>query len=376
MLVLCVAVGCASNRLKIPPVTVAPAGADSVDMTVLLVGDAGEATPGNPVLSALRREAGRNPNHTVIVYLGDNVYPHGLSPANAPDREAEERHLLAELRPAVETGTRAVFIPGNHDWDHSGRDGWNAVRRQEAFLESRSNGLASYLPGGGCPGPVVEDLGETVRLIALDTQWFLHAYDRPVPPESGCETDTVAEVTAALTRAVAESGHRVAIVVAHHPLRSSGPHGGYFPWEDHLFPLRRVAGWLWIPLPFVGSLYPAARNLGISRQDVSNGTYRRMRDELEAALAAAPPRIYASGHDHSLQVMRLPSGVYYLVSGAGPSTGLNPTGWRDETRFARGHPGFMRVEVSVGGAVRLGVIEVAGAETTEVYSEWLPAGLP
>src|SRR5436309_11924013 len=31
-------------------------------------------------------------------------------------------------------------------------------------------------------------------------------------------------------------------------------HGGHFGWQDHIFPLRNIKPWLWIPLPLIGSV--------------------------------------------------------------------------------------------------------------------------
>ena len=99
------------------------------------------------------------------------------------------------------------------------------------------------------------------------------------------------------------AGARHVVVIAHHPLVSGGPHGGYFGWQDHVFPLRNLKSWLWIPLPLIGSAYPIARAEGISSQDIPSRAYTRMRVALDSAFAGAPPLIYAGGHDHTLQVI-------------------------------------------------------------------------
>ena len=58
-----------------------------------------------------------------------------------------------------------------------------------------------------------------------------------------------------------------------------------------MFPLRRVAGWLWVPLPFVGSLYPLIRTLAPSDQDLSSGPYRTMREALEGEPTLGPQEL-------------------------------------------------------------------------------------
>src|ERR1051326_9302386 len=89
-----------------------------------------------------------------------------------------------------------------------GADGWNAVRRSEAFIREESHGLAEQEPGGGCPGPAVVDVGESFRLLLLDTEWWLQkaAYPKPTDAASGCATFTEGAIADRLARLPAESG--------------------------------------------------------------------------------------------------------------------------------------------------------------------------
>ena len=162
------------------------------------------------------------------------------------------------------------------------------------------------------------------------------------------------------------------VVVAHHPLLSGGPHGGHFGWQDHVFPLRNLKPWLWLPLPLVGSAYPIARENGISSQDASSTAYRRMRAALDSAFAPRPPLIYAAGHDHALQVIAGTSARYEIVSGAGTFGHHSGVAALDGARFAQSASGFMRVDVLHDGRARLGVTVVdAGGNGAEAFGLWL-----
>src|SRR5207244_13343176 len=142
-----------------------------------------------------------------------------------------------------------------------------------------------------------------VRIVVLDSQWWLQGGPKAQDPVSSCPTVSEGEVRDSLHAALATAGGRVTVVVAHHPLSSGGPHGGHFGWQDHIFPLRDLKSWLWVPLPLIGSVYPLAREGGISSQDAPSAAYRRMRAALDSAFAGAPPLVYAAGHDHALQVI-------------------------------------------------------------------------
>ncbi len=356
------------------PAAVPPAPPAEIDLTLFLIGDAGApAVPpdSEPVFMALRAAAASVP-HAVIVFLGDNVYPSGVPDSAAPTRAAADRALTQELRVLQASGARGVFVPGNHDWDSMQPGGWDAVRRQERFIAAQRDAHVTFLPGGGCPGPAVLDVGRVVRLVALDTQWWLQEGPKPQHPASSCPADSEREVIDSVRAALGTAGARHVVVIAHHPLVSGGPHGGYFGWQDHVFPLRNFKSWLWIPLPLIGSVYPIARESGISRQDVSSATYRRMRAALDSAFAGSAPFIYAAGHDHALQVIGGTSARYELVSGAGTFGHHYRVTALDSTRYARSASGFMRVDFLRDGRARLGVIIVDRVgHAAEEFGLWL-----
>jgi hypothetical protein len=357
------------------PAPAPPAPADSVETAVFLIGDGGNPDPaGEPVLQALRAALGNAPGERVVVFLGDNIYPKGLPDSAAPERAEMERRIDAQLDAIRLPGVRGIVIPGNHDWDKHGRDGWNAIRRQAAEVARHSEGQAVLLPAGGCPGPTVVDVGRRLRIVTLDTQWWLHGGPKPEGEGSGCRAATPAAVRDSLRADLAGAGDRQVLVVAHHPLASGGEHGGYVSLEDQLFPLRRFAGWLFLPLPGLGSLQPLARGLGVSNQDIAGSQNRRMREAMAAAMAEHPPLAWADGHDHNLQVLdgRGEGPRHLLVSGAGFFGHGSAVTTLVGTRFKSRDAGFMRLDVTAAGRVRLGVLTVdrrGGAR--ERYAAWL-----
>lgn len=370
------AAGCshgASGRAAPPMAERVPRpAAGEVEVTIFLIGDAGApARDSEPVLLALRRDAAPAAN-PVIVFLGDNVYPHGLPDSTSPRWAEAERRLRAQLDVVRAAGASGILVPGNHDWDRQGTDGWEAVRRQAGYVAAQRDPRIAVLPTGGCPGPTVVDLSGTVRLVVLDTQWWLHEGAKPREPTSNCSADSEGEVLDAVSAALRTRAGRHAVVVGHHPLVTGGVHGGHFGWQHHLFPLREWKSWLWIPLPLVGSVYPLSRQAGVSNQDVSGPLYRRMRQALDSVFRETPPLAYAAGHDHGLQVVRGTSAQYFLVSGAGSYGHLSRVASLDSTRYAASRSGYMRLDVLRDGRVRLGVIVVdARGRGVEAFAAWL-----
>jgi calcineurin-like phosphoesterase family protein len=360
--------GCAIPRALNPVATF-----KQVETRLVIVGDAGApAAPVDPVLDAVRKEAERDAENTVVLFLGDNVYPRGLVPEKDPSRKEMERCLDAQLEVSLKSDARSIFTPGNHDWDAWGPGGWAAIRRQGDYIEHKGEGLAELLPDEGCPGPVVRDIGSRLRLLLIDTQWWLHVYEKPKHPTSACATDSETEVLDALEEAIATAGDRFVVVAGHHPLATGGIHGGYFGWRDHVFPLRARKSWLWIPLPGVGSIYPLARRGGVSDQDVSGPLNRKMREALEGVFSRHAPLVYAAGHDHNLQVLSGNDAKYLLVSGAGYYGHVSRTAWTRNTLFAQEASGYLTIDIAAQGPPRLGVTTVdQRGRTHEAYSAHL-----
>lgn len=352
-----------------PPVAVP--GVDEIELSLYLIGDAGApAVGGEPVLQALVSDMRARPGEKHTVFLGDNIYPLGMPAEDDEGRPEAERRITAQIEAILLGGGRGIFLPGNHDWAKGREDGWSSVRRQAEFVD-RNQPTVEFLPKLGCPGPVARDLGSHIQLLIIDTQWYLHRNSKP-GEESRCRVQTAEAFGDTLVAMLVRAGERRVIVAGHHPLLSTGPHGGHFTWKQHIFPLTEGADWAWLPLPIIGSLYPVSRQSGISSQDMSGSGNKEMRAMLDTAFIVRAPLAYAAGHEHNLEVLKGETADYLLVSGGGHYDHASSTGWRDETMFAVEAGGFMRLDVLESGRVRLGVITVdATGAGTEVFSSYL-----
>jgi hypothetical protein len=365
---------CAAARPSSVPDLHAALG--NVETTVFLIGDTGEPGPaGRSVLDGLRDQARRARGERVILFLGDNVYPNGIPDSLSVDRPSAEDRLRMALDVVRASGARGIFLPGNHDWGLVNEIG--ALAREERFIAHASGGAAQLLPSNGCPGPAIIDIGDHLRLTALDTEWWLRAPE--LRAASGCPMATEAMVAEGLRVALDAAGERQILVAGHHPLVSGGPHGGHFGWREHVFPFRDVADWLWLPLPLVGSAYPMARSRAGLEEDIFGAANGRMRSTLESAFLTHPPLIYAAGHDHGLQLLSGTSARFLLVSGGGSDGNLHSVHSLPSTLFAQSINGFMQLDVLRDGRVRLSVLTVdaAGAAgldgpiVTERFATWL-----
>ncbi|GAB5535853.1 MAG: metallophosphoesterase [Rubricoccaceae bacterium] len=327
---------------------------------VLLVGDAGapETDEADPLLATLRHhvlEAGPN---SATIFLGDNIYSDGLPPVDDPRRPEAEARLRSQLDAVADAPGRVFFIPGNHDWKHSQPGGRAQLREQEIYVENVL-GEGSFLPSNGFPGPVEVELTDDLTLLAIDTEWWLGVHERGEgqDEESGASVGADEDFLIELVEAVEDADDERVLVVGHHPILSEGSHSGVAPLSHHLFPLLAVHPAAYVPLPVIGSLVVATKRFqGEDRQDLGHPRYRALAEALKPIFASHEALVYASGHDHSLQMHEQPLGrgvVRQLVSGAG-SEG-DPVAAR-AALFATGQRGFMVVRYFSDGSATMEAI--------------------
>ena len=158
-----------------------------IDYRVLLIGDAGEPSPDQrePILDAMEKRAKLLPEKTVNIFLGDNVYPSGLESENDLNYKINCSCLQEQIDVMKNSGTEGIFIPGNHDWGDGGLDGWDRIKRMCNYI-NQNNPSAEMLPKDGCPGPVIKDYADKLRIIFIDTQWWLHNDNKPDSANCSC----------------------------------------------------------------------------------------------------------------------------------------------------------------------------------------------
>jgi hypothetical protein len=353
---------------------VRPAFEYEIAYRFLLIGDAGDPSLNKrePVLKALEERAALIPEKTINIFLGDNIYPMGLENEGSAEREITKQKLDEQIKVIFNSNTKGIFIPGNHDWGNSSYDGWDRIKEQSSYLD-KNRPFVELLPGDGCPGPVYKDYGDIFRVIFIDTQWWLHTYNKPDLTNSNCYPATEEKVIEVLDSLIVTAGDRRILIAAHHPIKTYGSHGGYFTWRQHLFPLVDFNKLLWIPLPVVGSIYPLARSLGISEQDVSSSSYKNLIKNLEDVFSKHSNLIYTSGHEHTLQVIEGIKNNIYLISGYGTSSHNNIVSYSDDSILSLLQPGFMQLDITDDKRIRLGVFAInkENGVCEEVFAKWL-----
>ncbi|MEO8721276.1 MAG: BamA/TamA family outer membrane protein [Ginsengibacter sp.] len=291
------------------------AQSDSIAARIILIGDAGKLNFGRqPVVDAARNLVPLNKNTTVL-FLGDNDYKTGLPEDFLPQYEAAKAVLDSQVYIAKGTEAKVIFIPGNHDWTDGSNNGLENVKRQEAYINQLGNKNVFFFPSDGCVGPVQYDINDDIALIMFDSQWFIQKGEKP-GVESDCSIKSEDEFYDELDHMLSKNKKKLIILACHHTLKSYGIHGGYFTLKQHIFPLTDLNPKLWIPIPVIGSIYPIARGIFGTPEDLHYPAYQNMIDHVGKIVKSYTNIIFVAGHEHNLQLIK-DSSSYYVVSGAG-----------------------------------------------------------
>ncbi|QNL50504.1 metallophosphoesterase [Olivibacter sp. SDN3] len=322
---------------------------DSIAHRVIFVGDAGEINHQQETIIPMAAELSI-PNKTTVLFLGDNIYPRGMGLEGAPEETDTQDILRSQYEPMRAKNIPVYFIPGNHDWDRMGKKGLAKVIAQGKFLETQQDSLLKLIPPNGCPDPVEIPLTDDLVIIAYDSEWWLFPHEKQnTAIECDCETEK--DVLEKMEELRYNNRDKTILLASHHPFVSYGVHGGYYSWQDHLFPFTVLNNKLFIPLPGLGSLYPLLRStVFLNPEDMQHPAYKKLREEVTDVFEQFPNIIYVAGHEHGLQLNKQ-GDILQVVSGAGAKHTYTKKG--KNTLFAASMQGFVVVDQMLDKRVRI-----------------------
>ena len=327
--------------------------------TVFLLGNTATAELPASRLQALRRTLEQQTGPFTVVHLGDIVGNQGLGSAKDSSQAGQTARAdaLIALVQGLPNG-KIYFLPGDKDWANSGPDGLKRVRRLEKYIEDKLPGQNAFVPTGGCPGPEIVDVAPLVRLVAINSPWWTHPYDRPEAPDTDCKTLTREEFREQLQDVLDETKGRNVLLVGHQPVISNGVYGGHMPLSRHLWP------------PVAGTVYAAYRQNVGSPRDLANPAYQQFQKELLNTLKDHPGAVYAAAHDFSLQLTEA-EGSYHLVSGSFAEK--QHVGANARSQFNESAEGFSRLDYFPDGTVKTAfyTFEAGGATVKQAYAATL-----
>lgn len=290
---------------------------------LFLIGDTGEPNlnGGDSVFSNLSRHVKSSNSSGIdnlVLLLGDNVYRYGYLKGNGQVATMSRKKLDTQISYLLQSGSTCYFIPGNHDYTLLNPiAGKRRIKRQfEKVAESNKNGI--FLS----PDPnqrkkffdvmSVETASDSLGVVMIDTQRFLNYFQLGTRLHKRAIVNIAAEI----------SNHptiKTWVFATHHPMKSVGDHG--------------VA---------IGFKF---------RQDLAQSKYKKLRKRLNTLVQSINDErpevriIFASGHDHSLQLFEEKQYVQ-LLSGAGSkSTEIFTNEAPESLKFAQANVGYAILSV-------------------------------
>lgn len=222
-----------------------------------------------------------------IIYTGDILDEKNKIPS------AEDSAFIRKLLGIAKNNSQATvyFIPGDLEWNNSGKDGWKHTKYLEQLVNSIA-GREAYLPSSGCPGPEVLNPEDDLEIVLINTQWLIHPKDKPYAPDDDCKALVEDQFNEMLEDVIDEAKNKHLLIVGHHPALSNGRYGGRVPFSQHLSP--PIAG------TFIASYH---QNIG-SPKDMASLPYKNFTRTMKSFMEDEGPFIYASAHDFNLQALR------------------------------------------------------------------------
>lgn len=308
---------------------------------IIFIADAGDL---NKAQTSLIADAASKiiRDKTVVVYLGNNIYPKGLPPGKHKKENAGKEVLASQYAPMRQAGAPVYFIPGTRDWDNSGPGGLENIIAQSNYLAAQNDSLLQMLPPGGCPDPQVIAVSDQIAIIAMDTEWWLFPFDKQ-NADTSCDCKTPQDVIGRLRMILEQNRGKTILLATHHPFQSYGRRNGNFSWKDNLFPLTRIHPAFLLPLPVAGSFYPLFKKLFPEREDLRHTSYEMMAEAISRVFTNYTNLIHISGHEDGLQLIGGPdSAQLQIVTGIGKKPPFTKKG--RHTLFNASDPGYVVID--------------------------------
>ena len=346
---VCIAVlfwGCAPERplLDEPSATTAtmPPETDPTYRVYLLGNIASHIAASHvPVRSMLDAHLSESDIPNTVALIGNSIPCCGFPDSADANRSQVESYLTSWLDIIKKHDSRLVAVPGHHE----NPGAFNQPHGEgsfESFIESYMGNEDIFLPSHGFPGPESIALTDDIRLLAIDTQYWMNDY--AIPADTlGEEVREPSDVLLELEDELFKHRNDRMLLIGHHPLFSNGNYGGRFSWRQYL-----------LPVPLLSGFIPVYRTLIGYRQDLVSVPYRLFRHEMQRMLEDRHNLMYASAHERSLQYFRKDNRrriQHHIVSGSASGSGHVSQG--RGVNYATSDQGFFIIDFYDDGAAWL-----------------------
>ena len=307
-------------------------------LRLLVAGNTADADPA--FYAALQRGITEGEGPATVLLAGDfvpectdSMLDYGRFPTVAP--------VVALMR--ANPATEFYLIPGDRDWDKSGRDGLACVEALEDYLEGQELDNFHWPLDKGCPGPDLVQLSPTVLLMLLNTQWWNHPFAKPVPADGDCDFADPTIAYDEIVSAIEENQDENVIIAGHYPPKSQGRSGGKFPARDHFLP------------PVVGSFQLSWRQNVGTPEELTNARFDRLASRLSDYNSQFQGLVFIGAQDRSQQLLGFGRNYIVNAGAAGPGRWVAK---HKPARHTSRTPGFTELTYAADGSVEYRYVKV------------------
>jgi hypothetical protein len=184
---------------------------------------------------------------------------------------------------------KTIVIPGDRDWNNSGKNGLEKVNKLENLIEHKSLKNVKWVLDNGCPGPILIELDSNLLFMAINTQWWNHPHDKPTSVDGLCKINTKKDFILEFENALSESEDKNLIIAGHFPLVIQRKPS----FKDFI-----------LPLPILGSFTASFhQNIG-GHKDIVNDLFNSIRKKLLKKMSLKQGVVYLSGHYYNTQIIK------------------------------------------------------------------------
>ncbi len=301
-------------------------------------------SPQAPELKAIEDLMKKEQNDFTVLINGDFIDKNGLG-SKPEQKDLDKIDRLIEL--AGEKG-KIIFIPGDREWNNGKKKGLKKVKALQKYLKSKKLKEKILYPRSGCLGPAIIDIGDHLRIAAINTQWFVEDEIGPEEEDADCGLLNETAFWAEMEDVLGDSENRNLVIAGHHPVLSFGQYAGYKLTKQHFSP------------PIIGSFIASYhQNVG-GPKDLMQINLRRYTSNLLRFTQRFPGSIMVSGHEYDTQLL-YKNFTYHINSGA-TSKG-QPVGRGRATIYKSKKPGFVKLSFAEDGKVSMEVLKISNRET-------------
>jgi len=350
ILLLLITTACAVNRdfYLTPQESKSIPQSDEIFHTIYFLGGSDQVQPGvSSIGQLLNDQIEESGKKSTLLLLGNNSLRRTTAISDSSRKSMEKRELLKRRYDFFNNLKGKYYgVMGTHEWANGSRKGMENVRILEEIIEDELDQGNIIRPPSGCPGPEEIEIGDSIVLLLIDTQWLFHNWDKP-KIEEGCEAANNLDFYVNLDDAIKRNYKKRIIVAGYHSLAGNGQHGGYFPTKAHF-----------IPLPGLGSLNVLYRSGIGGVHDLHNPKYKEFINTMKDILKIHDNIIYVSAHEKTMEYHQMDN-MHFLNSGS-YSKGVEVA--QKNADFASGKIGYGRIIIKKNGSF---VLEFWGSSKGE-----------